>query len=101
MNEQARYATTTNYGKQEGRPLCESTVEMGSFNIARVSANLATKHRRYGISRSVQNDSLYSEDSESMDTAFETVWSSQSKVTAGGYADRQFQVRSSWHGIAA
>ena len=33
----------------------------------------------------VQNDSLYSEDSESADTAFDTVWSSQGKLTPHGY----------------
>jgi hypothetical protein len=33
----------------------------------------------------IQNDSLYSEDSDSADEAFDTVWSSQGRLTPGGY----------------
>jgi hypothetical protein len=33
----------------------------------------------------IQNDSLYSEDTDSSDDAFDAVWSSQGKLTSGGY----------------
>jgi len=33
----------------------------------------------------VQNDSLYSEDSDSSDSAFDAVWRSEGKLTSGGY----------------
>lgn len=33
----------------------------------------------------VQNDSIYSEDSDSADNAFDSVWSSQGKLTSSGY----------------